>query len=153
MTAVETAAASAAVADNGDEAVLAAAYTKFAVGALSPGIHILMERAMTRAKQNQFTEALELFTLARSSLTARLEPKRLSSAIASTHGKLKAECDEFARQIAARSPDRGRSVFVFSDSLGLPRLESASLADGGIPETYAYRIQELGMEKVSPGRR
>ena len=145
--AVETAATSAVVAANGDEAVLAAAYTKFAEGAHSPGILILMERAMTRAKQNQFTEALELFTLARSCLTARLEPTRLSTAIANTHGKLKAECDEFARKIAARSPGTGRSVFVFSDSLGLPRPESASLADRGIPETYAYRIQELGMEK------
>ena len=124
-----------------DDAVLAQAHGCFAEGALSDGIRVLVERAASLAGRQLFVRALPIFDLARASLTARIDANKLAATVSNTHAKLKSECRAFAKSVAENSPEDGKNVFVYADSLGLPRPEEAAHGDGGIGLTYAAKIQ------------
>lgn len=124
-----------------DDAVLARAHSDFAQGALSSGIALLIDQATGLAQHHQLERAINLFRLSRASLTKPANAKRVASAVANTQRKLVEEREAFRRRIEERAPGEGRKVVVIDDSLGLPRVEEASLPNAGVPLTYADKIQ------------
>jgi lysophospholipase L1-like esterase len=127
--------------------VVASAKAHFANGRLSQGVRLLMEEATAAAARRDFGRAVSLFLTARSSLTEQIDPARLANTVTKTRQKLRDESMAFAAAIDAKAPTEGREVFIFSDSLGLPRLDDATLPDGGVSLTYSDKIQERSREK------
>lgn len=130
-----------------DDEIFDFADERFAHGDLAGGVRVLLERATRLAKASDFAGAMQFFYQARASLTEQVTPARLARTVTSTRRKLRAECDSFAAIIAERMPADGKNVFVFADSLGLPRSEDASLPDAGAQETYADKIQSWSTKR------
>ncbi|ACK84782.1 SGNH/GDSL hydrolase family protein [Methylorubrum extorquens] len=122
----------------------------FAAADVSGGIRVLIEGADRFARAAKFAPAIALFKAARTSLTERQDPARLTKSVSGMRRKLADERERFREAILKRAPPEGQRLLIFADSLGLPRPEEAELADGGIGATYTGLIQAQSRTLLLP---
>lgn len=110
----------------------------------------LIEEAFSSAEARNFDRAVQFFHRARRFSVQPAFRDRVDHIVRNTYRKLNAEASSFRQAILARNnPQIGRSIVVFSDSLGLPRPEG-----NGAPEkTYVEILQDHYLQKNGGAQR